>query len=88
MDHPSSLSFSVLGRFVPLLMLLMLILLLKQPDRQTLMFSATWPQQVQKLARKFLKDYVQITIGSTDLSANRNITQVVHVCNEYEKNHK
>lgn len=32
-------------------------------DRHTLMFSATFPEQIQKLAGEFLNDYVFITIG-------------------------
>ena len=31
-----------------------------RPDRQTLMWSATWPKEVQGLARDFLKDYYQV----------------------------
>lgn len=59
-----------------------------RPDRQTLMFSATWPKEVQRLANDYLKDYMQVTIGSLDLSANINITQVVEVCTEFEKRGK
>ena len=33
-------------------------------DRQTLMFSATWPPSVQKLALEFLVDPVKVTIGA------------------------
>lgn len=32
-------------------------------NRQTLMFSATFPAEVQSLASKFLKDYIFITVG-------------------------
>lgn len=32
-------------------------------DRQTLMFSATFPEEIQNLAGKFLKDYIFLTIG-------------------------
>ena len=32
-------------------------------ERHTLMFSATFPEQIQKLAGEFLNDYVFITIG-------------------------
>ena len=32
-------------------------------ERQTLMFSATFPKQIQKLAQDFLDDYIFITIG-------------------------
>lgn len=32
-------------------------------DRQTLMFSATFPEEIQNLAGKFLKDYIFLTVG-------------------------
>ncbi|XP_055617876.1 uncharacterized protein LOC129763119 [Toxorhynchites rutilus septentrionalis] len=57
-----------------------------RPDRQTLMWSATWPKEVQRLARDFLNDYVQINVGSLELSANHNITQHVEIIEEYDKN--
>lgn len=59
-----------------------------RPDRQVLMWSATWPKEVKKLAEDFLRDYVQINIGSLQLSANHNIVQVVDVCQEHEKESK
>nr|XP_020480590.1 LOW QUALITY PROTEIN: probable ATP-dependent RNA helicase DDX17 [Monopterus albus] len=59
-----------------------------RPDRQTLMWSATWPKEVRQLAEDFLKDYVQINIGALELSANHNILQIVDVCMENEKDHK
>lgn len=59
-----------------------------QPDRQTLMWSATWPKEVRQLAEDFLKDYVQINVGALELSANHNILQIVDVCMESEKDHK
>ncbi|XP_065899729.1 uncharacterized protein [Dysidea avara] len=49
-------------------------------DRQTVMWSATWPIEVHRLAKEFLSDYCQVNIGSTDLVANHNITQIVEVC--------
>lgn len=61
---------------------------LHQPDRQTLMWSATWPKEVRQLAEDFLKDYVQINIGALQLSANHNILQIVDVCNDMEKEDK
>ena len=33
-----------------------------RPDRQTLLWSATWPKEVQGLARDFLKDPYQASI--------------------------
>ncbi|KAF8736570.1 hypothetical protein AX14_014310 [Amanita brunnescens Koide BX004] len=59
-----------------------------RPDRQTLMFSATWPKDVQKLANDFLKDMIQVNIGSMELTANHNIQQVVEVCSDFEKQAK
>ena len=56
-----------------------------RPDRQVLMWSATWPKEVQSLARDFLNDYIQVNIGSLQLHANHNILQIVDVCQEYEK---
>uniref|UniRef100_A0A8C9TYQ8 RNA helicase n=1 Tax=Scleropages formosus TaxID=113540 RepID=A0A8C9TYQ8_SCLFO len=59
-----------------------------RPDRQTLMWSATWPKEVRQLAEDFLRDYVQINVGALELSANHNILQIVDVCMENEKDNK
>ncbi|GBN53142.1 putative ATP-dependent RNA helicase DDX17 [Araneus ventricosus] len=59
-----------------------------RPDRQTLMWSATWPKEVRALAEDFLKEYVQINIGALQLCANHNITQIIDVCEEHEKENK
>ncbi|GAA35819.2 probable ATP-dependent RNA helicase DDX17 [Clonorchis sinensis] len=59
-----------------------------RPDRQTLMWSATWPREVKALAEDFLYDYIQINIGSTKLSANHNIQQHVEIVKESEKFHR
>ncbi|XP_075894003.1 putative ATP-dependent RNA helicase DDX17 [Nelusetta ayraudi] len=59
-----------------------------RPDRQTLMWSATWPKEVRQLAEDFLKEYVQINVGALELSANHNILQIVDVCMESEKDQK
>lgn len=57
-----------------------------RPDRQTLFWSATWPKDIQNLARDLCKeDPVHINIGSADLKANHNITQFVEVIEEYAK---
>ena len=56
-----------------------------RPDRQTLMFSATWPKEVQRLAHEYLNDFIQVTIGSLDLEANLSITQHVEVLSDFEK---
>ncbi|EIW84189.1 RNA helicase [Coniophora puteana RWD-64-598 SS2] len=59
-----------------------------RPDRQTLMFSATWPKDVQKLANDFLNDFIQCNIGSMELTANHNIAQIVDVVSDFEKRTK
>lgn len=59
-----------------------------RPDRQTLMWSATWPKEVQRLAQDYLHDYIQVNVGSLNLSASHNISQAVEVCAEHEKRGK
>lgn len=49
-------------------------------DRQTLMFSATWPTAVQQLAANYLSNPVKVTIGSQDLAASHSVTQQVCMC--------
>lgn len=56
-----------------------------RPDRQVLMWSATWPKEVQTLAEDFLNEYIQINIGSLNLAANHNIRQFIEICQEEEK---
>eukprot|EP00258_Populus_trichocarpa_P033194 XP_024449213.1 DEAD-box ATP-dependent RNA helicase 24 isoform X1 [Populus trichocarpa] len=49
-----------------------------RPDRQTLLFSATMPRKIEKLAREILTDPVRVTVGEFG-RANEDITQVVQV---------
>ncbi|XP_055312953.1 uncharacterized protein LOC129574671 isoform X6 [Sitodiplosis mosellana] len=56
-----------------------------RPDRQVLMWSATWPKEVQALAEDFLGDYIMIRVGSLSLAANHNIRQIIQICQEEEK---
>ncbi|VFQ78545.1 unnamed protein product [Cuscuta campestris] len=49
-----------------------------RPDRQTLLFSATMPRKVEKLAREILSDPVRVTVGEIGM-ANEDITQMVQV---------
>jgi len=56
-----------------------------RPDRQVLMWSATWPRDVQNLARDYLRDYYQVTVGSLDLAGNKDVTQMVEVCSDQDK---
>lgn len=54
--------------------------------RQTLMYTATWPKEVRKIAGDLLMNPVQVNIGNTDeLAANKSITQNIEVVVPYEK---
>lgn len=58
-------------------------------DRQTVMFSATWPEEIRALADKFLrKNVVRVTVGSDELSANVSVTQIVECVDKFEKDRK
>ncbi|KAI0472024.1 DEAD-domain-containing protein [Xylariaceae sp. FL0804] len=52
--------------------------------RQTLMFSATFPRDIQMLARDFLKDYVFLSVGRVG-STSENITQKVEYVEDVDK---
>ncbi|WOL03649.1 protein SON [Canna indica] len=56
-----------------------------RPDRQTLYWSATWPREVEALARQFLQNPYKVIIGSPYLKANQSILQIVEVIPEHEK---
>merc|ERR1712125_103200 len=57
-----------------------------RPDRQTLMWSATWPKEVQRLAKDICReDPVHINIGSLDLRCAHTIRQYVEVVDERDK---
>lgn len=53
-------------------------------DRQTLMFSATFPKEIQFLARDFLKEYIFLSVGRVG-STSENITQKILYVEDEEK---
>ncbi|MBA0695665.1 hypothetical protein Goari_002275, partial [Gossypium aridum] len=59
-----------------------------RPDRQTLYWSATWPKEVEQLARQFLYNPYKVIIGSADLKANHAIRQHVDIVSESQKYNK
>jgi len=60
-----------------------------RPDRQTLMWSATWPREVQRLARDICReDPVHINVGSLDLRCAHTIKQYVEVIQEGDKRNR
>ena len=63
------------------------ILKLCPSARQTLMFTATWPEAVKKIAAQFTNDptHVRIGDGGTRLTANTSITQTVEILEEESK---
>jgi len=56
-----------------------------RPDRQTMMFSATWPKEVRNMASEFQTDPAWLNVGSMELAANHNITQHIELIEENEK---
>ncbi|OQS55835.1 DBP2 [Ecytonucleospora hepatopenaei] len=55
-------------------------------NRQTLMWSATWPKEVKSLAYKYTSsDAIQVTIGDEDLTVNSKIEQHVEVVSSKDK---
>ncbi|GIZ37568.1 hypothetical protein CKM354_000101100 [Cercospora kikuchii] len=59
-----------------------------RPDRQTCMWSATWPKEIRQMANDFQQNFIQVNVGSHDLHANARITQVVEVVSDFEKRDK
>lgn len=58
-------------------------------EKQTLLFTATWPKLVRKIASKYLrKGYAHVNIGATtELEANKAISQEFHKLGDDEKEH-
>ena len=52
--------------------------------RQTLMFSATFPRDIQILARDFLREYIFLSVGRVG-STSENITQKVEYVEDIDK---
>lgn len=60
-------------------------------ERQTLMFTATWPESVRSLAATFMSNPVKIAIGDNptgDLRANNRIVQKVEVMDPRNKEYR
>ena len=49
------------------------------------MWSATWPKEVEGLARDFMKDYIQVNVGSDGLKASLHVKQNVELVENHEK---
>lgn len=58
-------------------------------NRQTLMWSATWPKEVKSLAYKYTSsDAIQVIIGDEDFTVNSKITQEVEIVSTHDKRAK
>lgn len=55
--------------------------------RQMLMFSATFPGEIQRLAGKYLNKYLFVTIGIVG-GACSDVEQNIHECTRFEKRNK
>ncbi|KAL4239827.1 putative ATP-dependent RNA helicase ddx46 [Mactra antiquata] len=55
-----------------------------RPDRQTVMFSATFPRQMEALARKILNKPIEIQVGGRSVVC-RDVTQNVTILEEDQK---
>jgi ATP-dependent RNA helicase DDX3X len=52
-------------------------------ERQTMLFSATFPKEIQRMASDFLSDYVFLTVGRVG-SSHTLITQTIEFVHNYE----
>ncbi|TPX38456.1 hypothetical protein SeMB42_g06734 [Synchytrium endobioticum] len=55
-----------------------------RPSRQTVLFSATFPRQMEALARKILTKPLEITVGGRSV-VSKDVTQHVELMNDDEK---
>ncbi|XP_060651017.1 probable ATP-dependent RNA helicase DDX43 [Drosophila nasuta] len=55
------------------------VLLDIRPDRQTIMTSATWPPGVRRLAQSYMRNPIQVCVGSLDLAATHSVQQVIEL---------
>mmetsp|Transcript_10032 Transcript_10032/g.14172 ORF Transcript_10032/g.14172 Transcript_10032/m.14172 type:complete len:532 (-) Transcript_10032:36-1631(-) len=60
------------------------ILAAVRPDRQTVLFSATFPKSVENLARKSLKFPIEVLVGGRSVASD-NVTQYAEVVEEEDK---
>ena len=56
-------------------------------DRQTCLFSATFPVEIQRLAAEYMRPYVYVAVGRVG-STSESILQRILLCKDYAKNHQ
>lgn len=55
-------------------------------QRQTLMFSATFPKEIQRLAADFLHNYVFLTVGRVGSSTDLIVQHIEYVAPDEKQN--
>mmetsp|Transcript_44175 Transcript_44175/g.122316 ORF Transcript_44175/g.122316 Transcript_44175/m.122316 type:complete len:639 (-) Transcript_44175:74-1990(-) len=50
-------------------------------ERQMSMFTATWAKEVRALANKYINNPVHVQVGSSDIAANKDVTQHIRIVN-------
>ena len=53
-------------------------------DRQTCMFSATFPVEIQRLAAEYMRPYVYVAVGRVG-STSESISQSILLCRDFSK---
>jgi len=57
-----------------------------RPDRQVLLWSATWPKEIRRMASDFLRDdFIQLKVGSDEGVACERVAQTCLVMSSYQK---
>eukprot|EP01059_Diplonema_ambulator_P000670 TRINITY_DN1054_c0_g1_i1.p1 TRINITY_DN1054_c0_g1~~TRINITY_DN1054_c0_g1_i1.p1 ORF type:complete len:486 (+),score=152.18 TRINITY_DN1054_c0_g1_i1:154-1458(+) len=54
-------------------------------EHQTMMFTATWPKAIQRVAKKHLKGAVHVQVGGEGLRANQDVDQTFVAVGDWEK---
>lgn len=54
-------------------------------DKQTLMWSATWPREVRALAIDYMNNFIQVNIGEDELTINSKIDQKIEMIESIDK---
>lgn len=56
-----------------------------RPDRQTIMTSATWTNEVQSLAARYMTNPIKVNVGALDLAATHSVTQDIIIAEDEDR---
>lgn len=54
-------------------------------ERQTVMFSATWPREIRSMASQFMRNFTRINVGGDELVCNKDVIQNIAVVNFHQR---